>query len=84
MPKSRRPRAKFNVRLMIEDAAELGWNQTDLARVTSRDKGTISRFISGEVQTPKVAKELAYAMGRQVSRYLIRRTATSPKEEQVA
>lgn len=74
-----RLRATYNVALMEDDAAEKGWNQAYLARVIGRDRGTVSRFFTGEVQTPKVAKELADALGRPVRRYHIRRTAM-PRE----
>lgn len=62
----------YDTALMEADAAERGWNQADLARVTGRHKATIGRFFTGETQTPRVAKDLADALGRPVRRYLVR------------
>ena len=80
----RRLRVKYHVMLMIEDAAERGWNSTDLSRVTGLNKGTISRFLSGKVQTPKVAKQLSDALGYPLSRYQIRKQPVPVQEERVA
>ena len=73
MTDGRRHRVFYNTALMEEDAAERGWNYAYIARVIHRDRSTVTRFFAGEIQTAKVAKELAEAFGHPVSRYLIRR-----------
>jgi transcriptional regulator with XRE-family HTH domain len=61
----------FNTALMREDTAAKGWLPTDLARRAGVADMTVSRFLRGERQTPRVAKKLATALGKSVRRYLI-------------
>jgi plasmid maintenance system antidote protein VapI len=70
-----RHRVTYDAALLIEDAAERGWNPNDLARITGLHKSTVSRFLTGQTQTPTVAKALADALGRTPRRYLVRRAA---------
>lgn len=67
----------YDTAVLEEDAAERGWNQADLARVTGLHKATVARFFSGDIQTAKTAKALADALGRPVRRYLVRKSAAA-------
>jgi transcriptional regulator with XRE-family HTH domain len=62
----------FNVPLMRDDMAARGWLPMDLARRARVSHMTVSRFLSGERQTPRSVKKLAKALGHDVERYLIR------------
>lgn len=62
---------KFDVVLMADDLARLGWFPVDLARRADVSHMTVSRFLHREVQTARTAKKLAEALGFSVSRYLI-------------
>lgn len=58
---------------LVADMTNLGWNQTDLARAAGVSHMTVSRFMSGESQTPKTAKKLAIALGFSIRRYIVQR-----------
>ena len=64
-----RPTAKFDTKRIAADMALRGWNNSDLARATGRSPQTIGRFLSGDVQTAKVATAIAQALGYSVRRY---------------
>jgi transcriptional regulator with XRE-family HTH domain len=67
-----RPKARYNLELMVADMTLRGWNDSDLADKAALSKMTVSRFMTGKAQTARVAKKLAGALGRSVSRYLVR------------
>ena len=74
-PKPARPapaRPRFNVSRIIDDAASKGWNQRQLGLRAGLASSTMSRFITGQNQTPKVAVRLAKALGQSLERYLVR------------
>lgn len=79
--------ARFNAERMAEDMVGRGWLQVDLARHADVSHMTVSRFFSGERQTARVALKLALALGRPLSRYLVKRTTKTsapldqPREE---
>lgn len=49
-----------------------GWIPRDLARAASVSDMTVSRFLSGDVQSPRMADKLARAMGFTARRYFLR------------
>jgi plasmid maintenance system antidote protein VapI len=53
----------YNVALMRRDLAERGWMPTDLAKKAKVPDITVSRFLRGQYQTPRMAKRLARALG---------------------
>lgn len=61
----------YDVALMRADLAARGWLPIDLARRAGVSHMTVSRFLSGERQTPRSAKKLATALGRSLRRYLV-------------
>ncbi len=66
------PSVQYNVQLLAEDMAEKGWTKLDLANEAGVSDMTVIRFLRGEVQTAPTAKKLAIALGRSVSRYIVR------------
>ena len=64
---------EFNVAQLQHDIAAKGWQPVDLADRADVARSTVSRFLSGESQTPRVAKKLAKALGYSIRRYLISR-----------
>lgn len=63
----------YDIPKMIEDLAERGWDQTDLARESGTSVATVSRFFNGEYQTAPTAKRLAQALGyTSARRYIVR------------
>jgi transcriptional regulator with XRE-family HTH domain len=64
---------------MQDDMALKGWQPTDLAQRADVARSTVSRFLSGESQTSRVAKKLAEALGYSVRRYYLvtRETVTA-------
>lgn len=62
---------RFNADLMEQDLTERGWLPADLARKAKVSHMSVSRFLSGERQTARMAKKLATALGRSVRRYLL-------------
>jgi transcriptional regulator with XRE-family HTH domain len=63
---------QFNAQLLVEDMSAKGWLPTDLAREAGVSGMTVTRFLRGDHRTPRTAKKLARALGRPVSRYLLR------------
>ncbi len=61
---------RFSVGQMQTDMDAKGWQPTDLADRAGVAASTVSRFFSGEIQTARVAKKLAGALGYSVRRYL--------------
>jgi len=60
----------YDVDLLQRDMTAKGWLPIDLARKAGVSHMTVSRFISGESQTPRMAKRLANALGFPLRRYL--------------
>jgi DNA-binding LacI/PurR family transcriptional regulator len=54
--------------------ATRGWIVRDLARAAGVSDMTVSRFLSGEIQTARTAKKFADSLGFTVRRYLVRST----------
>lgn len=71
MVETERPRARYDVGLLVDDMALKGWLPTDLARKARVSDMTVSRFLRAESQTAKTAKKLADALGHSIRRYLI-------------
>lgn len=67
--------AKFDAARMQADMDSLGWMNIDLARLAGVSHTSVGRFLSGERQTPRMAKKLALALGFKVDRYLRGRRA---------
>jgi transcriptional regulator with XRE-family HTH domain len=65
------PTSLYDVALLRLDMTEKGWLPIDLARAAKVSHMTVSRFLSGERQTPRAAKKLATALNRSVRRYLL-------------
>ena len=63
--------ARYNVPLLKDDIAAKGWLPIDLARRAKVSHMSVSRFLSGERQTARMAMKLAKALGYSVERYLI-------------
>lgn len=61
----------YDVALMTEDMTAEGFMRKDLARRARVSAMAVTRFLSGERQTPRMAKKLAVALGYTVRRYLI-------------
>lgn len=55
---------------MDADRLGKGWNYTDLAAEAGVSLPTVTRFFSGEHQSPSTAKKLALALGHPAVRYL--------------
>lgn len=63
---------RYDVGRMAEDIAAKGWQPVDLARRAEVAASTVTRFMRGEHQTPRMAKRLSRALGRAADYYLIR------------
>lgn len=61
----------YDVAQLRDDMGEKGWLPIDLARKAKVSHMAVSRFLSGERQTARMAKKLAEALGRTVRRYQI-------------
>jgi transcriptional regulator with XRE-family HTH domain len=66
-----KPRLRYHTDLMVTDMSAKGWLATHLAAAAGVSAMTVSRFLSGHVQTAPTAKKLARALGRSIRRYLI-------------
>lgn len=76
-----KPRVGWNRTLMRADQAAKGWNDVALAAACRWPKKTgaearvhqtsISRFMSGDSNSPRLAKVIATALGQKVSRYVV-------------
>jgi transcriptional regulator with XRE-family HTH domain len=71
MARPPRYRVVFNADKMLADMATRGWIAADLAREADVSEASVSRFLSGRYQSPRIAKRLAMALGYQVKRYLL-------------
>jgi transcriptional regulator with XRE-family HTH domain len=61
----------YDVALMAEDMAAKGFMRTDLARKAGVSAMAVTRFMTGERRTARMAKKLAVALGYSVRRYLV-------------
>ena len=61
----------YDVARIKDDLAAKGWLPIDLARAANVSHMAVSRFLSGERQTARMAKKLAIGLGYSVRRYLI-------------
>jgi len=61
----------YDVARLRRDIVEAGWLPIDLARRAKVSHMTVSRFLSGERQTPRTAKKLAAALGFSIRRYIV-------------
>ncbi len=68
-------KARFDGQKMAEDMALRGWMRSDLAAAAGLTSKTVSAFLDGHIQTPKVALKLSVALGYSTRRYLIRQEA---------
>jgi transcriptional regulator with XRE-family HTH domain len=83
-------KVRFDGVLMSADIAAKGWQPADLAERTEVARSSVSRFLSGESQTARMAKKFAQALGQPVRRYVISadggqeiESATSPVDSAV-
>lgn len=67
-------RASYDVARVVDDMAAKGWIAKDLALHAGVSEMTVSRFLRGIRQSPRVAKKLAAALGYSVRRYLVRQS----------
>lgn len=70
-------RVQYDVAKMAVDMADRGWLPTDLARAADVSDMTVSRFLRGEVQTPRTADKLARALGYSPRRYRLQIEASA-------
>ena len=61
----------YDVAILRQDMAAKGWLPVDLARKARVSHMSVSRFLSGERQTARMAKRFAEALGYSVRRYLV-------------
>ena len=64
------PTVSYDVDLMVHDMASKGLMKKDLAALAGVSAMAVTRFLRGEIQTPRMAKKLAGALGHGVRRYL--------------
>lgn len=64
------PVVQFDTQLMAEDLAAKGWLKAELARRAKVSDASCYRFFQGKQRTATVAKALAKALGKPVSRYI--------------
>lgn len=62
---------RYDIERLETDMALKGWVGADLSRASGVSAMTVSRFLSGHTQTPRVAMKLAAALGYSVRRYLM-------------
>ena len=63
--------AQFDTARLLQDLAEKGWQPADLADRAGVARSTVSRFLSGELQTNRMGKRLAETIGYSVKRYIV-------------
>jgi len=76
-------RATYDIALLRRDLIEAGWMGADLARRAKISPMTVSRFLSGERQTPRTAKKIAQALGFSIRRYLVARETPPTSTEAI-
>ena len=65
----------YDVDRMQRDMVAKGWQPVDLARKADVSASSVTRFFSGEFQTPRMAKRLSKALGRGAAFYLVQEAA---------
>ena len=60
----------YNTTRMTRDLALKGWLLVDLARAANVHPSSVSMFLRGLSQAPRMAHKLATALGYHVSRYM--------------
>lgn len=65
----------YDVARMQADMVAKGWQPVDLATKAGVAPSSVTRFFSGEFQTPRMAKRLSKALGRGPAYYLMPRAA---------
>jgi hypothetical protein len=67
-----RTTARYDVALMERDAVALGLLPTDVARLCKPAvaASTVTRFLNGSSQTPRIGARIAKALGHSLERYL--------------
>jgi plasmid maintenance system antidote protein VapI len=66
---------RYDVDRMHLDIAAKGWQPVDLARRAQVAASSVTRFLSGEFQTPRMAKRLSRALGKRADHYLMTEAA---------
>lgn len=61
---------QYDVERMQRDMVAKGWQPVDLARKAGVSPSSVTRFFSGEFQTPRMAKRLSKALNRGAAYYL--------------
>lgn len=69
--RARRKAITFNAELLEQDMAGKGWLAIDLARRAGVSHMSVGRFLNGERRTARMAKKLAEALGKPLSRYIV-------------
>lgn len=69
------PALKYDVDRMRLDIAARGWLPVDLARRAKVNPASVTRFLSGEFQTPRMAKKLSKPLGKSPDHYLVSEAA---------
>lgn len=69
------PALKYDVERMRLDIAAKGWLPVDLARRAKVNPASVTRFLSGEFQTPRMAKKLSKPLGKPPDHYLVSEAA---------
>lgn len=66
-----RYKPRYNNDLFLRDAGEKGWSAGTLAGRAFLSESTVSRFLSGDRQTPKTAQAMARALRKPLARYVV-------------
>jgi len=61
----------YDVDLMSQDMAAMGWLPIDLARKAKVSHRRVGRFFRREFQTARTAAKLAKALGQPIRRYIV-------------
>jgi transcriptional regulator with XRE-family HTH domain len=70
-------RALYDAQRIRRDMAAKGWINADLAAAAGVANLTVSRFLRGLTQSPRIAKKLAEALGRTPADYMLDRDQSS-------
>jgi len=68
---------RYDVDRMQRDMVAKGWQSIGLARRAAVAPSSVTRFFSGEFQTPRMAKRLSKALGRGAAYYLLNQQAVA-------
>lgn len=81
MATMRPARRAFDVELIQDDMTDRGWYAVDLARAIRMSESTVSRFLSGETRSPRIAALIAGVFGRSVREYVVGKNKRRAKRE---